>query len=1030
MMPLKLTMVAFGPYVEEQTLDFSAFQEERFFLIHGPTGSGKSTLLDAMVFALYGDSSGGQRRASQLRSDHAPADRRTEVILDFALGAAKYRIIRHPEWLREKRRGEGTVREDAQAVLYRLSDDLPSDDLKAAKVLVTGAQKVTRKIVELVGFESDQFRQVVCLPQNQFGKFLLSGSREREALLEMLFRTERYRRLQDRLEESAKTLAAEARDLAQKRQGILLSVGVETAEALGVRANALVETRRELSLKLELALSEKSAALARLEHARALARRFAEVSVAGERLAALNSKKEEVSRKKQELVEARKAIPLVEKEALLENYARQCTEAESLEKRKRLEAASALESLQNREIAWRQEEQTHGARVALEMQWQRLVQRRESILQWETSQKTVDRLTTELTQAKRARDGAEKAETESRAQLEALREEQKRIETKAAQVEWLRPQLRAAEEEDKTRAKLAELEASLLQTSKTREEKKTALSVIKKKGEAQRTQLQALEKNWLESQTATLAAQLQAGTACPVCGSEQHPSPARWEGSIAPSKAPSRETLLRARAEMETLEKSWLQSRTLLDAEEKKFAVTETQMFTLRETLRPEAEGDLSTIAGETGVARLKRCLAESQTAEVQLPPLLKNFQSLTAQLHKATETKSSASATLEKCDSESQSARALLENLRGSLGNDAIGIAEWEQRTRTLEAEVHRRKQAFESARKDWEQAALRRAAAEQGVTSAAETVARLCTLLEAQREHFRQEVGAAGFSSIEEYQAARRVPELIEKITTELSSYHGELSAAETGWQRAMAEVEGQSPPDLVCFEKAAQEWESHGNAAAQEKGAVETTLSQLQKSKAELASLGLDLANLEARYQIVGRLAEVAKGDNPLKINFQRYVLAAFLEEILEAASHRLQQMSKGRFHLRRALKSQDGRISGGLELEVEDAYTGANRPVSTLSGGEGFLASLALALGLSDVVQANAGGIHLDTLFIDEGFGTLDPESLDLALRTLMDLQKSGRLVGIISHVPELQGLIRAKIQVLPERGGSRARVTLG
>jgi exonuclease SbcC len=179
---------------------------------------------------------------------------------------------------------------------------------------------------------------------------------------------------------------------------------------------------------------------------------------------------------------------------------------------------------------------------------------------------------------------------------------------------------------------------------------------------------------------------------------------------------------------------------------------------------------------------------------------------------------------------------------------------------------------------------------------------------------------------------------------------------------------------------------------------------------------------MQHLEERFAVLGRLSEVANGKNQYGVTFQRYVLGALLDDVTIAATQRLQLMSRGRYQLQRTMERAHSRAAGGLELEIFDAYTGLERGVATLSGGEIFLASLSLALGLADVVQAYTGGIHLDTIFVDEGFGTLDPETLDYVLRSLIDLQQGGRLVGIISHVPELKERIDARLEVqLAERG---------
>ncbi|MHB1375775.1 MAG: SbcC/MukB-like Walker B domain-containing protein, partial [Thauera sp.] len=218
---------------------------------------------------------------------------------------------------------------------------------------------------------------------------------------------------------------------------------------------------------------------------------------------------------------------------------------------------------------------------------------------------------------------------------------------------------------------------------------------------------------------------------------------------------------------------------------------------------------------------------------------------------------------------------------------------------------------------------------------------------------------------------------------------------------------------------------------------RAAVEAALDRLAHTRSALATLAETLARLddiacqsgaiEAEYRVVGHLAEIANGSNGRNLTFQRYVLAALLDDVLRAASLRLAAMSRGRYQLQRREDLADARRAGGLDLEVFDEYTGRSRPASTLSGGEGFMASLSLALGLSDVVQAYAGGVQLDTLFIDEGFGSLDPESLDMAMKALIDLQQRGRTVGVISHVEEMKQQIDVAIEVVQGVRGSRVRM---
>jgi exonuclease SbcC len=261
------------------------------------------------------------------------------------------------------------------------------------------------------------------------------------------------------------------------------------------------------------------------------------------------------------------------------------------------------------------------------------------------------------------------------------------------------------------------------------------------------------------------------------------------------------------------------------------------------------------------------------------------------------------------------------------------------------------------------------------------------------------------------------------------EIKNFNGQLQSSKDAKEKAQKSAEGLIKQDISMLENTLHEAELKKDNALK----LENTLSEKVKSfigyYKDISKIQEEIVREEERYSVIGRLAEVSNGNNGYGITFQRFVLGVLLEDITAAATERLKLMSRGRYHLRRTLDRTRKNAAGGLELEVFDTYTGIERSVNTLSGGESFLASLSLALGLADVVQAYSGGISLDTIFVDEGFGTLDPESLDFAMKTLIDLQKGGRLVGIISHVPELKERIDARLEVVPADRGSIARFNI-
>ena len=256
-------------------------------------------------------------------------------------------------------------------------------------------------------------------------------------------------------------------------------------------------------------------------------------------------------------------------------------------------------------------------------------------------------------------------------------------------------------------------------------------------------------------------------------------------------------------------------------------------------------------------------------------------------------------------------------------------------------------------------------------------------------------------------------------------ITAYEQNLAAATDRLQRAQNAVNGKTEPELSACKAAEQQADALYRQLTAQTAVTAKELSDLQKAQLQLQELEKKMGTLQDAYQTAASLAETARGNNPSRLTFSAFVLQAILDDVLQAANLRLTSMSRGRYSLSRTGDVLDVRRENGLNIEVTDSFTGVARPVKTLSGGELFLASLSLALGLSDVVQAYAGGIRLDTILVDEGFGTLDSEALDMAIRTLTDLQKGGRLVGIISHVSELRERISARLEVIPGQRGSTA-----
>jgi exonuclease SbcC len=385
------------------------------------------------------------------------------------------------------------------------------------------------------------------------------------------------------------------------------------------------------------------------------------------------------------------------------------------------------------------------------------------------------------------------------------------------------------------------------------------------------------------------------------------------------------------------------------------------------------------------------------------------------------------AEETLHKNSEKSlEQARAVVIERRRKLPKALRTRAELNKVLTKSKSRLEQLLQALESAMKDEAETRQEHAEAKAAAGGAESSLKIAAQRSQKASERFSRRLKTAGFSGPDGYGEAKLTERAIDELARAIDEYEAGLKAARLRLTRARQTIRGKRKPDVSKFLAKAKAAEASCDAKIAETAEIRKEQERLAGLTKELVSTEREIEKMEKRYYVTGKIADVANGKNAKGITFQRFVLGTLLDEVLAAATGRLKLMSHGRYDLQRAVERSDRRLAGGLDLEVFDTFTGYARPVSTLSGGETFLASLSLALGLADVVQARAGGIHLETVFIDEGFGSLDPEALDLALRTLMDLQKGNRLVGIISHVPELKERIDVRLEVTRTTKGSSVR----
>lgn len=1018
MRPLRLEMQAFGPYAACQELDFTCLGTNSFFLIHGPTGGGKTTILDAICFALYGVTSGREREARHMRSDYADPALPTQVTFDFSLGEKRYRVLRCPEQERPRKRGEGIMLQRPEATLWKLR--FPDEDPgREPEVLEAQWSRVTARIEDILGFRSDQFRQVIMLPQGQFRRVLTSTSKEREDILEVLFQTEIYRRIEEALKAAAREMIDQMKSLEDRSQFILDQVRVENRRELERRCKDL----RKASVKAEAGLKRlrqrEERARARLDAGRRLEERFAEHEGAEEALSGLLERKEETARKKEALRLGRKASGLRGTEEALTD---RLGEAEEKEDRLRIareefvraqktktKTSEALAG-ESRKERKRQKAQQHLSDL------ERLVGR---IRELETSRTQLAKAKEEAETSREARALSKAKLRDLRAKIASLEKTLEKERTRARSAETLAEKLKRARKDLDQRQRLGSLREDLKEARRAHRESGNALKAADERFTTARNEFRRLEARWRSAQAGVLARELVPGEPCPVCGSTDHPHPACLEESV-----PQESRLAALRETLERLERERDEWRKAEASAHSRISRLEAESGSLEETLEEAASLPIRRV--ESAFRRLVRdadAASQAKDTADEIARKLKPMKETETMLGKEVER---AEENLKKAQGHLTAVRAIVRERQSKLPKAVRTISALELATAKARTELEDLKDRFEKAQEDAITAKERYAETKAGLRAVEKASGAAARRAGKAERDFGRRLRKSGFRTRREYEVAKMKDDEIEMLDGDIQEFESDLKAARLRSARARRAIKGRKRPDIGALEKRADDAESASDEKFEHLTTIRKELEHAAGCSDDLKRIAAKIEDLEKRYYVTGKIAEVATGKNPLGITFQRFVLSSLLDDVLVSATERLKLMSHGRFHLERAVERADRRAAGGLDLEVFDANTGTARPVSTLSGGEGFLASLSLALGLADVVQAYAGGIHLETIFVDEGFGSLDPESLELALRALIDLQKGKRLVGIISHIPELKERIDVRLEVTATRHGSTAR----
>lgn len=994
----RLEVQAFGPFAERVVVDLDAASAAGLFLVHGPTGAGKTSLLDAVCFALYADVPGSRSRRS-LRSDHAAPEAVPEVVLEVTVGGRRLRITRSPEWYRPKRRGEGTTRVQPSVVL---------EEQRGGRweAVSTRHDEVADVVLDLLGMGLQQFATVVLLPQGRFETFLRAEPDARRELLERLFDVGVYADVEAWLADARRSGAAEldaargALDTDLQRLADVLeplvtedasSAGAPTGDdghdgldGLSARLAAVaadLEARLTASLAaLDGAESAETAAQQALTEARALMTLRDRGAAAQSRLAALDAAAPEHAERTKRLEAADRAGAVRGHLAAVERLDREVAELERTLESERCRVVAAGVSLEDDEDVAGLAERTAALDEAAADAARHTASARELAAALETGTARAETLRAERERLGEAVPPARVAAEEAADTLTRLSVEGGRTADRRAACEEHTRRLALLDEADRDRASARDLAPDLLAA---RDTLSTRLAT-----------LIDLRQRRLDEMAAELASALADGAACPVCGATEHPAPAVAADPVTP------ERLAAAEDDVETARDAVARVESRIGALE---AAVRTRLDVLDGADRDTVVADLAAATEhlEQAVAAERR-LAEATAEQVRTR---READRLAAALEQAT------------------TGLAALEERLAEVADEADLVRR--HLAKALEAHAGCPCDSTDPVRHGTVRRLLTALATAQEALTAA-----LSRRLDA-ADDLDHAVADAGFADVAAATAALLPVAEVDRLRDAVLAHERDRAAARATLEDADVRAALAVPaPDLDALGEAyaaARRTVLDGTSAHDALVRAGRALERLRPSVETQAALVARLSERHARIRELADTVGGTGGDNTLRMRLSAFVLAARLEKVAELANERLAVMGNGRFRLEHSDDRAARGARSGLGLKVLDQWTGRVRDTATLSGGESFMASLALALGLADAVREEAGGLELGTLFVDEGFGSLDEDSLEQVVTVLDDLRDGGRAVGVVSHVGDLRSRISHQVVVTKDVSGSSVTV---
>lgn len=1025
MLPKKIIMENFGPFVHEE-VDFDELTEAPLFLISGKTGAGKTTIFDAITFALYGDASGGVRSSNEIRSSFAEPTEETRVQFIFEHQGRKYSIERWPKQTLAKKNGKGETTKNQKVQLSIFNDK--GQEAEA----YTKVDAVNEVIYQILNLQKDQFRQIVMLPQGEFRTFLNANSTEKETVLRSLFGTSFYRQFTENLKlqkcELEKSVSEMTTRIDQLFQQVVAEKGVTYGESLNLAREYLLLEEQEL-LKSQTELAEKQAkqkALQQqLQRAQELSESFKQEQQTRRELLKIEEQLPEQEEKKQQLVRGReleKIRPTYDRiQELVKQQIQQTDEVTENQQRaaeleqQYSECQKQTTDFEQQSAEWQTKEQQLQSLNALLP----LVKQKEQLMKQKT----------ELTdkQAKQ-----QEHLTEIIQQIKVHEEKIKLLETKQNTEKMWQDRRYEELQFQQTVTHLQQSAKDIFDQQEEEEDQQIKLAQLVEKASRTSNQLTSevadykkLKSQWASAEIARLSMDLLPGEPCPVCGSKEHPNPAQHAELTT-------DNLGQLQVALETQETRIKQLELIREQAEAQYEVgikTFDQLQEDRSAAQKAQEEQINTLQATFADYYQLKVEADLSELVIFLRERQKETDERLAEINESKQTLLDLKAEIDNNQAKKLESETSLNVVKGELQTLEGRLSSIEEQTKewqlpTLEAhivelqgkidEYHTHLQAHQALVKELEQQHIR---LQENHKLLAKQQQETGENLEKFQTSLQQQLVDANLA-IEQLASA---PIDLLSLEQEITDFDQQLLLLKDRQSRLAEVIKDQEKPELDELQTLVTSCEAEVTQFQQQHYAKESQLQQQRTLIETIEDLQAQSKEQLDELSQMMQLYQTMNGDNPQKISLERYVLQWYLAEVLQCANQQLNQLTKGRYRFE--LKQETGRSKGntGLEINVYDDNAGATRSSHTLSGGESFIAALSLALGLAEVIQSQAGGVAIEALFIDEGFGSLDEEALEMAMEALESIENAGRMIGIISHVRELKE--RIPQQIIVETSGT-------